>query len=166
MLNDIFCPSRIKLNLEATTKADVFAELIETIAVSDSEFDRQALLEAVKLRESKMNTNILPGVAVPHGYCPNVNGIIGAMGFSKQGIEFDGAGQEPLLPSTNQKISGVELPVGNRVHLFFLLIMDESSREQHLHVLSRLLDFLNSTAFSGIQKAKTPNELYGLLCRY
>jgi len=166
MLNVIFNPDRIKLNLESTTKTDVFVELIETIAVSHAEFDRQELLEAVKFRESKMNTNILPGVAVPHGYCPTVHGIIGALGFSKQGIEFESGEQESQLRSSNQKINKIEVPLANRVHLFFLLLMDESSREQHLYVLSRLLEFLNSTTFGGIREAKTTQDVYRLLCRY
>jgi len=156
MLNSIFDPGCIKLNLEATTKADVFAELIETIVSSRSEFDRQELLEAVKLRESKMNTNILPGVAVPHGYCPNVHGIIGAVGVSRKGIDFDSVEQN----------NRIDVSAGNRVHLFFLLLMDESSREQHLYVLSQLLELLNSPAFGGIREAKTPQDIYGLLCRY
>jgi len=166
MLNSIFDPGRIKLNLEATTKTDAFAELIETIVVSYSDIDRQELLEAVELRESKMNTNILPGVAVPHGYCPNVHGIIGAVGFSRKGIEFDNVEQSSQSLSKGQEFRKIDVPLGNRVHLFFLLLMDESSREQHLYVLSRLLEFLNSSAFGGIREAKTPQEVYGLLCRY
>ena len=147
MLNEIFSPERIKLNLEGKTKEDVFKELIGTIAGPDTEFDYRELLEAVKQRESKMDTIILPGIAMPHGYCPAVNGIIGAIGFSQPGIEYNNMDQNP-------------------VHLFFLLLMDESSREQHLQVLSRLMALLNSTAITGIRGMETPRELYDLLCRY
>ena len=147
MLSEVFNPSRIKLDLESISKTDVFGELIETIALPDSEFDRQELLDAVTLRESKMNTHILPGVAVPHGYCATVQGIIGAIGFSRTGIEYDCSDRDP-------------------VHLFFMLLMDESSREQHLQVLSRLMELFNSAAFAGIRKAESPQEVYDLLCGF
>ena len=148
MLNDVFGPERLILNLEGTTKSDVFEELIEIIAVSNSGFNRQELLEAVVLRESKMNTIILPGIAVPHGYCPSVNGIVGAMGFSREGIEYDTLDRDP-------------------VHLFFMLLMDDSSWEEHLQVLSRLLELLNSRALSKIRGVKErPQEIYKLLCRF
>jgi len=147
MLNNVFDPGRIKLNLEGTTKNDVFGELIETIAGANSEFDRQELLEAIIMRESKMNTLILPGIAVPHGYCSTVHGIIGAIGFSRRGVEYDNLDQSP-------------------VHLFFLLLMDQSSREQHLKVLNRLLELLKSTTFARIEELETPQDVYNFICHY
>ena len=147
MLNEVFDPSRIKLDLESTTKIDVLGELIETIALPAAEFSRQELLDAVVLRESKMSTNIMRGVAVPHGYCPAIKGIVGAIGFSRTGIKYDSFDRDP-------------------VHLFFMLLMDESSQEKHLCVLNRLLELFNSTAFSEIWKAQTPQEVYDLLCSY
>ena len=147
MLSEIFTPRHIKLDLESTTKNDVFEELIGTIAAPDSEFDHRELLDAVTMREEKMNTIVLPGVAVPHGYCRNVKGIIGAIGFSRTGIEYDNSDQNP-------------------VHLFFMLLMDESSREQHLQVLSHLLELINSPAFSEIRETGTPQAVYNLLSRY
>lgn len=143
MLKEVFNPSRIKLDLESTTKTGVFGELIGTIALPNSEFDRQKLLDAVTERESKMSTNILPGIAIPHGYCSSVPNIIGAIGVSRAGIEYDNK---------------------NPVHLFFMLFMGEKSREKHLQVLSELWELLNTRAFAGIRKAKSPEEVYDLLC--
>ena len=150
MLYEIFSPRRIKLDLEAKTKEDVLEELVKTIADPDSELDSRVLLEAVELRESKMNTVIRPGIAVPHGYCSAVNGIIGAIGFSSAGIEYSSPINRAVKP----------------VHLFFLLVMDESSREQHLFVLSRLLELLNSPAFAEMQGTESPEAVYDLLRRF
>ena len=147
MLSDIFNTTRIKLNLEGTTRTGVFEELVGAIAGSDPEYNFKKMLEAVTLRETKMNTVILPGIAVPHGYYSAINGIVGAVGFSPAGIEYPDLDQTP-------------------VHLFFMLIMDESSREKHLHVLSRLLYMINSTAFTGIRGTETPRELYDLISNY
>ena len=146
MLNDIFSPNRIK-NLSGTTKDDVLEELIETITDSKPECDHRELFDAVHMRESKMHTIIKPGIAVPRGYCSNINGVIGAIGFSREGIEYD------------DPDSGSQQPV----HLVFLLIMDEVSREKHLRVLSRLLEMLNSPAFSRLKSSKNPDDFYKVL---
>jgi len=147
MLDAIFDPRRINMNLMSKTKSDVLGELVEAIKKTDSALDRQELLNAITLRESKMTTIILPGVAVPHGYCSAIHGIIGAMGFSREGIEFDSEYRDP-------------------VHLFFLLLMDESSCEQHLRVLSRLLEMINSAALGEIRGIESSQEIYKLLCRF
>jgi mannitol/fructose-specific phosphotransferase system IIA component (Ntr-type) len=141
-LSDIFGREFIKLDLEGETKDQVFEELVETIAVMHPEFDRQEMFDAVISRESRMNTAILPGIATPHGYCDAVGGVIGAMGFSRAGIEYGSL--EP-------------------VHSVFMLLMDKSSREYHLRVLSRLLKLLNSESFAVIQEAENPQEVYEIL---
>ena len=147
MLDAIFDPRRINLNLISKTKSDVLGELVETVKKTDSALDRQELLNAITMRENKMTTIILPGVAVPHGYCSAIHGVIGAIGFSRGGIEFDREYRDP-------------------VHLFFLLLMDELSREQHLQVLGRLLEMINSAALGEISGTESPQELYKLLCRF
>ena len=147
MLDAIFDPRRINMRLLSRTKNDVLGELVESIKRTDSTLDRQELLNAITMRENKMTTIILPGVAVPHGYSNAVHGIIGAMGFSREGIEFDQECRDP-------------------VHLFFMLLMDESSCEQHLRVLSRLLELINSATFNEIKGIESSQEIYKLLCQY
>ena len=172
MLSEIFNPTRIKLNLESTTRTGVFEELVETIAGSDPEYNYGQMLEAVTLRETKMNTVIMPGIAIPHGYYSAINGIVGAIGFSPAGIEYDVSGRESLPDAavfTETSVSSQaphESGLRNPVHLFFMLLMDDSSREKHLHVLSRLLYMINSTAFTGIRGTESPQELYKILSSF
>ena len=147
MLSTIFDPRYIKLDLESTTKTGAFGEIIETIAESDPKYDRQELMEAVILRENKMKTIIMPGIAVPHGYINSVKGIVGAVGFSRAGIKYDKDNPNP-------------------VHIFFMLLMDEISREKHIQVFSRLLEMLNSTSFEEIAGMETPRELFELISRF
>jgi mannitol/fructose-specific phosphotransferase system IIA component (Ntr-type) len=144
-LSDIFGRELIKLNLESKTKDEVFEELIETIAAPYPEYDRQEMLDAIIFRENRMNTIVLPGIAVPHGYYNEVNGITGAIGFSRTGIDY--GGPEP-------------------VHSVFMLLMDELSRERHLRVLSRLLDLLNSESFAALRAAESPRTVYEILNRF
>ncbi|MDR3115104.1 MAG: PTS sugar transporter subunit IIA [Treponema sp.] len=141
-MSDIFGQELIKLDLESKTKDAVFAELIETIALQYPEYDRDEMLKAVISRENRMNTAILAGIAVPHGYCNVVGGIVGAMGFSRAGIEYGS-----LKP----------------VHIVVMLLMDNLSREYHLWVLSRLLALLTSKSFAAIQPAKSLQAVQDLL---
>ena len=147
MLSEFIDPNRIKLDLESTTKDGVLGELVDIITGSCSDFDKHELLEAVSSRESKMPTIIQPGIAVPHGYCKTVHGIVGAVGFSREGIEFDQRDK-------------------NLVHLFFILLMDESSRELNLKVFTRILEMLKSTSLNQISGMTSSQELYDLLCRF
>jgi mannitol/fructose-specific phosphotransferase system IIA component (Ntr-type) len=146
LLADVFDKRLIKLDLESTDKDAVFEELTGEISVVRPELDQAEILAAIHDREAKMNTSVAPGVAVSHGYFHTLNGIIGAIGFSRKGIEY---GAHDLKP----------------VHLVFMLLLGEGAREQHIHVLSRILTFVNSGALSYIGEAGTPQKAYDILCR-
>jgi mannitol/fructose-specific phosphotransferase system IIA component (Ntr-type) len=147
LLNNIFDKRAIKLNLEGNTKEEVFTELIEAIADVHPEFGMDEMLRVIWDRENKMNTSIAPGAAVPHGYYPGSGDVVGAIGVSRAGIEYDALDHKP-------------------VHFIFLLIMGETSHEKHLHVLSRILSLTKSGALTYIQTAKSHQEVYAILSRF
>jgi mannitol/fructose-specific phosphotransferase system IIA component (Ntr-type) len=145
-LSDIFDQRSIKLNLESSSKADAFKELIETIAAIHPELDREIMLAAIQNREQKLNTSIAPGAAVPHGNYPGTGDIFGALGISPSGIEYDA-------------------PDHNPVHCLFLLVMGESSREQHLRILNQIASMINSGGQELLLKAQTPEAIHEILSR-
>jgi mannitol/fructose-specific phosphotransferase system IIA component (Ntr-type) len=147
ILNDVFDKQLIRLDLEGGNKKEVFAELINAIAELHPDFDRDEMLAVIQDRENKMNTSVASGAAVPHGYYKGTGDVIGAIGISKTGIDYDAPDQKP-------------------VHFIFLIIMDEASREKHLGVLSRVLSLINSGALADIQAAKSPEEVYDILSRF
>jgi mannitol/fructose-specific phosphotransferase system IIA component (Ntr-type) len=147
LLNDVFNKQLIKLNLESNTKEEVFAELIGAIADLHPEYNSGEMLEVILEREKKMNTSVASGVAVPHGYYPGTGDVVGAIGISKAGIDYDAPDHKP-------------------VHFVFLIIMGEASREKHLGVLSRVLSLINSGALSSMQTARSPEEVYDVLSRF
>jgi mannitol/fructose-specific phosphotransferase system IIA component (Ntr-type) len=144
-LSDIFGGELIRLDLESKNRDEVLEELIEIIAGQRPEYDSQEMLDAVLSRENRMNTAILPGIAVPHGYCRTVSGITGALGLSRSGIDYGGEGP---------------------VHSVFMLLMDEASREQHLRVLSRLLELFNSESLAAIRAAESSRQICDILRRF
>jgi mannitol/fructose-specific phosphotransferase system IIA component (Ntr-type) len=147
LLKDVFDKQAIKLNLESKTKEAVFTELIDTITDIHPELNRDEMFAAVYDRESKMNTSVAPGVAVPHGYYLGARNIFGAIGISQSGIDYDALDHKP-------------------VHVVFLIILGEAYREKHLHILSRLLSMIKSGALGYIQEAKSSQDVYDILSRF
>jgi mannitol/fructose-specific phosphotransferase system IIA component (Ntr-type) len=144
LLSDVFNIQSIKLNLESKTKDEVFEELIEIIIAVHPELDRKVMYEAITVRENKMNTSVMPGVAIPHGCYPGIRDMIGAIGISRAGIEYDAPGHKP-------------------VYLILLFLMGEKSLEKHLDVLNKIFSMLNSGVFKHIEAAKSSQEIYDIL---
>ncbi|MDR0411869.1 MAG: PTS sugar transporter subunit IIA [Treponema sp.] len=144
LLSDVFDVQHIKLNLESSTRDQAFEELMETAITLHPELDRREALESITARESQMNTAVMPGVALPHGYCRTLKGIIGVIGISHTGVDYE----------------------ANKVYCILMLLMGNADREKHLRVLSRLLNLCNSHAFSEITVARTNQEIYDVLRRF
>jgi mannitol/fructose-specific phosphotransferase system IIA component (Ntr-type) len=147
LLSEVFNTQHIKLNLESETKHEAFEELIETIIALHPELNRQEILEAITMREKQMNTAVAPGIAVPHGYCRTLDGIVGAVGISRTGIEYDTEEQKP-------------------VHCIFMILMSHASREEHLRILSKIMYLLDSPALLKMQAAQSAQDAYDILCRF
>ncbi|MDR0374660.1 MAG: PTS sugar transporter subunit IIA [Treponema sp.] len=145
-LGDVFSQRCIKLNLESKTKEDAFAELIELLLVDHPEYDRNEMYAAISGRENKMSACIGSGVAVPHGYCRSVSAITGAIGISRDGIDYDAFDHKP-------------------VHLMFMLVMGEMLQESYLRVLKDVFTLVNSEASALMMRAKTTQEAHAMLSR-
>jgi mannitol/fructose-specific phosphotransferase system IIA component (Ntr-type) len=145
LLSDVFDTRHIKLNLESVTKDEAFEELTETIITLHPDLNRREVLEAIAVRESQMNTAVMPDVAVPHGYCRTIKSVIGIIGVSRSGVFYE----------TEQA-----------VHYIFMMLMGNAEREKHLRVLSRLLNLCNSRAFSEIMIAQSGQEICDVLRRF
>jgi mannitol/fructose-specific phosphotransferase system IIA component (Ntr-type) len=146
LLNEIFDKQSIKLDLKGSTKEAVFIELVDAIAAVHPELDRDKMLAVIQDRENKMNTSVASGIAVPHGYYQGAGNIIGAIGISKTGIDYDAPDHKP-------------------VNVVFLIVMGESCREMHLHVLSRIMSMVKSGVLPYIKEAKSSQEVNDILAR-
>ncbi len=144
LLHEIFDVRRIKLHLESETKEESFEELVEMIKETQPELDRNEMLDAIISRENEMNTFICPGIAVPHGYYHNFNGVIGALGISPTGIVYNTEDYQT-------------------VNCIFMILMGGEARNEYLNVLQRLLRLLKSQGVEGIQSAKNTQEIFEIL---
>ena len=90
-LSEILSQHQIKLNLDAEDKIEAIEELVDLL-ISEHEVslsDRDTILDVVLKRESSISTGIGENVAIPHGTVECIDDIIGAIGISENGINFD-----------------------------------------------------------------------------
>jgi hypothetical protein len=57
---------------------------------------REAIVAVVKKRESSMSTGIGFGIGIPHASTDLIQEVVGALGRSKKGIEFDALDNQPV----------------------------------------------------------------------
>jgi len=118
-LRELFPPARIKTGLEAEDKDEVFEELVDLLVTQYRLSSRDEVLEAIRRREEKMSTGIKRGIAIPHAKTPFTKGVIGVIGISRAGIDYQSLDGEP-------------------VHLLFLLVSSEADAGLHLEVLKKI----------------------------
>lgn len=148
VLEQVFSPKSIILNLESTDKEELFEEMVEAIVSVQPQINRAEALAALNEREAKMSTGIMHGIAVPHGSCMTAKGIVGAIGISRSGIDYDSLDKAP-------------------VNLIFMLLSNPEETERHLSVLRELASVLQNPVFSKeVIEKQTAQEVYDLLCKY
>ena len=148
LLDKVFNPKAVNIDLKSEDKDEVFEELIEELVSDNPSLDRSVALAAVKEREAKMSTGIMSGIAVPHAKTSAVTDVQGAIGISRSGIDYDALDGKP-------------------VHLIVLILSGADSTELHLRVLKRLARLLeNSEFYAELMEQKTAEAAYNVFCKY
>ncbi len=128
LLHDTFSSRMIKVDLEAEDKEEVFEELVDHFCQATGNTARADILEAVRLRESKMSTGIKKGIGIPHGKTDAVDRVYGILGISRLGIDYDALDGEPVF-------------------LVFMMLAPKSNSEKHLRMLKRVAELLDNPQF-------------------
>lgn len=118
-LTDILKARNIKTPLEATTKRDAIAELVNLLAAEGEISDAKKVLDAVLEREATRTTGIGNGLAIPHGKCSGLDHLVMAVGKAATPIDF-------------QSIDG------RPVTLIWLLASPPDKTGLHIHALARI----------------------------
>jgi PTS system fructose-specific IIC component/PTS system nitrogen regulatory IIA component len=148
LLSELFTASRIKTDLEAEDKPEVFEELVDLLVTQYKLTCRDEILQAIKLREEKMSTGIKKGIAIPHAKTSFSKGVIGVLGISREGIDYESLDGEP-------------------VHLLFLLVSSEEDAGSHLAALKKIALLVeNPDFYSEILAAKEPESVNKLIRKY
>ncbi len=128
MITKLINQHLIALDLKATTKEEVFLELIDVLHAQGRISDKQQFLADIKAREELGNTGFEEGVALPHAKSSAVIEPAVAIGVSKAGVEY---GAEDGLPSK----------------LFFMIASPDGGDNHHIEVLAELSSKLIEDGF-------------------
>ncbi len=129
-LNDFLGPKPIVIELQAENRWQAINELIGALVAhcKIKPEDQKAVAEAVIKRESSMSTGIGFGIGIPHASTDLVSEVVGAIGRSRKGVQFESLDFKP-------------------VHLVMLFLVPQGQFQKHLHSLSNLAKLLHNPDF-------------------
>ena len=135
----------VKVPMSASTKSEVFPELLDLLVNAGKVEKRDQALNALLERESQASTGLESGIAVPHAKTEAVSKLTLAIGISPEGIDFESMDGEPS-------------------RIFFLMLAPPDQSGPHIEALSEIARLAKSPAFlKALSNARSPEELMELL---
>ena len=105
---------------------DLVGNLITTGKIKPG--DRDAITAVIKKRESSMSTGIGFGIGIPHASTDLIGEVVGALGRSSKGVNFDALDNQP-------------------VNLVMLFLVPQGQFQKHLHTLANIAKLLHRADF-------------------
>ncbi|NLX05944.1 MAG: PTS sugar transporter subunit IIA [Phycisphaerae bacterium] len=141
-LSEVISADCIVVPMSATDKQAAIEELVQALCDAGRLTDPKPLLEAVLAREATRSTGIGQGLAIPHGKCGGLGGLVGAAGKPKMPIDFESIDGQP-------------------VNFVVLFGSDIDQTGPHIQALARLSRLMTTPSFrEKISQAKTSEEVY------
>jgi len=118
---NILDPKCIVFPLKGKEKKEIIKELIDVLVQNRKikEKDKEEVFKCVMEREKLGSTGVGLGIAIPHGRTAAVDKLIGALGISPEGVEFETLDGEP-------------------VHFVFLILSPLEATSDYLRAISRV----------------------------
>lgn len=145
--SDFVHAGAINAELAADEKEGAITELVTSLVEAGSikAEDKDSIVKAIMKREELGSTGIGRGVAVPHTKHPSVDQLIGTVGVSTEGVDFDSLD-------------------GEKVQLFFLLVSPPDRPGDHLRALENISRQLRDETFCRfLKQSKTAADIQQLL---
>jgi mannitol/fructose-specific phosphotransferase system IIA component (Ntr-type) len=129
-LGDILSREQILTDLRATNRWEAIDELINNLVTTGkiSPQHREAITAVVKKRETSMSTGIGFGIGIPHASTDLISEVVGALGRSRTGVNFDALDNQP-------------------VNLVMLFLVPQGQFQKHLHTLANIAKLLHRADF-------------------
>ena len=129
-LGDILSKAQILPDLRATNRWEAIDELINNLVATAKirPEHQEAITAVVKKRESSMSTGIGFGIGIPHASTDLINEVVGALGRSQKGVNFDALDNQP-------------------VNLVMLFLVPQGQFQKHLHTLANIAKLLHKAEF-------------------
>jgi nitrogen PTS system EIIA component len=148
-LKDFFTPDAISLDLRATTKDEILAELVGMLKLDERASD--TLLRMLQRRETLGSTGVGRGIAIPHCRSLVVSHLRLAYGHHRAGVEFQAIDNRPvfdffLIVAPPLEISNQYLPVLGKIAQF----AKDADIPERLAALRSADDFLQLLGEKGV----------------
>ena len=129
-LGDILTEAQIITDLQATNRWEAIDELISHLVKAGriASGHRDAVIAAVRKRESSMSTGIGFGIGLPHASTELIQEPVAALGRSKRKINFDSLDGKP-------------------VSLVVLFLIPQGQFQMHLHTVAGIAKLLQRADF-------------------
>ena len=129
-LVDILSREQILTDLRATNRWEAIDELIGNLVATGKiqAEHRDSITAAVKKRETSMSTGIGFGIGIPHASTDLIYEVVGALGRSRNGVNFDALDNQP-------------------VKLVMLFLVPQGQFQKHLHTLANIAKLLHKADF-------------------
>ncbi len=146
-IKDFLDKRAIEVKLKSQTKEEVLEELVSLLEKTKQIDNREDFLKVIQEREELGSTGIGYNIAIPHARSSAIKSLVGALGISKEGINFDALDKEP-------------------VHLFFLLGAPQNASGDYLKSLAIVSRFLRrKKAKQDLMEAETSKEVEEIIKR-
>ena len=142
-LGDILSREQIIPDLRATNRWEAIDELINNLVATGkiTPEHHDAIAAVVKKRESSMSTGIGFGIGIPHASTDLITEVVGALGRSKTGVNFDALDNQP-------------------VNLVMLFLVPQGQFQKHLHTLANIAKLLHKAEFrQALEQAPDANAM-------
>ena len=129
-LSDILSKEQIVTDLQAANRWQAIDELIKNLVATGkiNPEHQTAITAVVNKRESSMSTGIGFGIGIPHASTDLIHEVVGALGRSRSGVNFDSLDNLP-------------------VHLVMLFLVPQGQFQKHLHTLANIAKLLHKAEF-------------------
>src|SRR6195256_5203358 len=149
-LGDILSKEQIITDLQATDRWQAIDELINNLVATGKikPEHHDAISAVVKKRESSMIPGIGFGIVIPHASTDLIYEVVGALGRSKKGVNFDALDNQP-------------------VNLVMLFLVPQGQFQKHLHTLASIAKLLHNKEFrQALEAAPDAEAMYAIIKEY
>ena len=146
-LGDILSPAQIIPEMQAANRWEAIDELLTNL-ISTAKIKpehREQIAAVVKKRESSMSTGIGFGIGIPHASTDLIYEVVGALGRSRKGVNFDALDNQP-------------------VNLVMLFLVPQGQFQKHLHTLASIAKLLHNKEFrQALEAAPNSEAMYAII---
>ena len=134
-------------DLKETGKDGVIREMVRSLQAAGyfAGCETDEIVKAILRREQLGSTGIGRHIAIPHAKHSSLDKLVGTIGLSKGGVQFDSIDAQP-------------------VHVLVLLISPKDKPGDHLRALENVVKSMRNQDFvDALRKAATPEDVWKLL---